>query len=805
MTEESYVYGVELRSPPPTTVAQQLTQYERFLKSRAMSNQFPTARQYHPHQQQQQAFSPAPPGLPSSLLVDYASSLNQSSSNLTSSIGEILRQNIITEWTLREGATTIIVATVGSAATSTAASTAAGSNRTTGGDSTIQNNLIIPLYATIFLLSVVGNLLVILTLAQNKRMRTVTNVYLLNLAISDLLLGVFCMPFTLVGQVLRKFVFGAIMCKLIPYFQAVSVSVAVWTLVAISLERYFAICRPLSSRRWQTQFHAYKMITMVWLLSFLANAPLCYVQRLQPVHRNVIHTASAGTSMKCREMWPDRTYERAYVLFLDAGLLVFPLLTMGFAYCMIVSKLWRGLRREISHTAYQKHKRKYKTLQKLLVQINNSTKESPSGLIVDSTFSTAIGKKSIASRTENSCYLLTTTPNVGSSNRATGHCTKRNNGSSAGKFVTENCPWAGNLYSSERPATVIGVSAKSNNNNNNYCYVNNVIQHPVALGGSGSSSSTAVKRPASSSSSSSSTRFRFLRDFMKTRRQRGSNHTSVPKSNNLPLNKPKGMFASSPNRLQTLTCSTANGNLYSNNNIYSVTTETTLTDRAASTTVTAGSSSTLGLRRHASTAEIGSLTPEPPMKHRELPIENLVEDSYIAATSLSRHAIRSTYMDKSIEAKKKVIRMLFVIIVEFFVCWAPLHILNTVYLYAPASVYKYVNSNGIALVQLMAYISSCCNPITYCFMNRRFRQAFLNIFGCYQHRAMLCLLCCFGTDDDAPNADPNSGGSRAIPGNSCGTAGANNSDVSGNDSITYVGRSIVQRSEIMVLESEDRV
>lgn len=46
--------------------------------------------------------------------------------------------------------------------------------------------------------------------------------------------------------------------------------------------------------------------------------------------------------------------------------------------------------------------------------------------------------------------------------------------------------------------------------------------------------------------------------------------------------------------------------------------------------------------------------------------------------SFCRHAIRSTNMDKSIEAKKKVIRMLFVIIVEFFVCWAPIHIMNTV-------------------------------------------------------------------------------------------------------------------------------
>lgn len=41
--------------------------------------------------------------------------------------------------------------------------------------------LIIPLYGTIFLLSVVGNSLVLITLARNKRMRTVTNVYLLNL------------------------------------------------------------------------------------------------------------------------------------------------------------------------------------------------------------------------------------------------------------------------------------------------------------------------------------------------------------------------------------------------------------------------------------------------------------------------------------------------------------------------------------------------------------------------------------------------------------------------------------------------
>lgn len=77
----------------------------------------------------------------------------------------------------------------------------------------------IPLYATILLLAVVGNALVIMTLVQNRRMRTITNVFLLNLAVSDILLGVLCMPITLIGTLLRDFVFGEVMCKLLPYLQ----------------------------------------------------------------------------------------------------------------------------------------------------------------------------------------------------------------------------------------------------------------------------------------------------------------------------------------------------------------------------------------------------------------------------------------------------------------------------------------------------------------------------------------------------------------------------------------------------------
>lgn len=75
------------------------------------------------------------------------------------------------------------------------------------------------LYVAILLLAIIGNALVILTLIHNRRMRTITNVFLLNLAISDILLGVLCMPITLIGTLLRDFVFGEVMCKLLPYLQ----------------------------------------------------------------------------------------------------------------------------------------------------------------------------------------------------------------------------------------------------------------------------------------------------------------------------------------------------------------------------------------------------------------------------------------------------------------------------------------------------------------------------------------------------------------------------------------------------------
>lgn len=87
--------------------------------------------------------------------------------------------------------------------------------------------------------------------------------------------------------------------------------------------------------------------------------------------------------------------------------------------------------------------------------------------------------------------------------------------------------------------------------------------------------------------------------------------------------------------------------------------------------------------------------------------------------------IRQTNQEKSRESKIRVIKMLFVMVIEFFICWTPLYTVQTWRSIHEESVKENMTSEGFSMIFVLCYISSCCNPITYCFMNTRFRQAFI--------------------------------------------------------------------------------
>lgn len=82
-----------------------------------------------------------------------------------------------------------------------------------------------------------------------------------------------------------------------------SVSVSTFSLVAISIERYNAICKPLQSRVWQTRSHACRVIVATWLLSALLMLPYPVYSTTRPTHPGVYH---------CRHNWPGSYASRAW-------------------------------------------------------------------------------------------------------------------------------------------------------------------------------------------------------------------------------------------------------------------------------------------------------------------------------------------------------------------------------------------------------------------------------------------------------------------------------------------------------------
>ncbi|XP_046433087.1 cholecystokinin receptor type A-like isoform X1 [Neodiprion fabricii] len=532
--------------------------------------------------------------------------------------------------------------TVTSTYNETVSPTVSSTGAAGGGD--FLEGLIVPLYATIFVLAVIGNLLVVITLAKNKRMRTVTNVYLLNLALSDLLLGVFCIPFTLLGQMLKNFVFGTTMCRLIPYFQAVSVSVSVWTLVAISLERYFAICRPLKSRRWQTRCHACKMIAVVWAASLVWNAPILVVSSLKDI---------SGGRQKCREDWPSIAAERAFNIFLDVILLIIPLIMMTLAYSLIVTKLRR---REIQHSS---------------------------------------------------------------------SCQRQVQRTSSSATVNGTC--RPNFCNETNSAKVIVTSLRQHRSLSSSEYLQGV-RRTTSQGALAQDGASRKPRQVTSRRRAEAVKLWLMRGMVQ-----------IPSSG-------------TP---RVVACRSRSGTALSSSAHHR--------DK--------------GIQIESENAEES---------------ENSVgEEHHDTTYTFSRHAIRSNYMDKSIEAKKKVIVMLCVVMLTFFLCWTPLYVVHTWYLFAPNMVYKIVGRTGISLIQLLAYWSSCCNPFIYCYMNRNFRQAVKSVsYECWS------AYCGCGNETI--------GGSGSAVRN--GPHHGANSEVSGNDSTIYLGRaSIMARTEVVLLEAEDRV
>lgn len=193
-------------------------------------------------------------------------------------------------------------------------------------------------YVLIAVLSLVGNVLVVCVVTRSPRMRTVTNHFIANVSIADLLTTVFNMVPTLYWVITDVDVWymggtlGEALCKLLQFFQLVSIACSVFSMVAIAFDRVFAIYRPL--KRTITFPRAKGIIAIIWIASCVISSPNLYTLRLE----------TADGIGYCKEEWGPLFDEEIsplfYTIALFACLYVIPLILIGVLYTIVIVRLW---------------------------------------------------------------------------------------------------------------------------------------------------------------------------------------------------------------------------------------------------------------------------------------------------------------------------------------------------------------------------------------------------------------------------------------------------------------------------------
>ncbi|XP_048848401.1 somatostatin receptor type 5-like [Brienomyrus brachyistius] len=219
-----------------------------------------------------------------------------------------------------------------------------GTNSTSTGESSIMDGVVIPLiYIVVCIIGLGGNTLVIHIVLHYSKSESVTNIYILNLAIADelFMLG---LPFLAIQNALQTWPFGSFMCRLVLTVDGINQFTSIFCLTVMSIDRYLAVVHPIRSSKWRRPQVAKVVNGTVWAVSFIVVLPVVIYAE---VHKNG----------NCNIFWPEPTdiWNAAFIIYTSTVEFFLPLLVICLCYLLIVIKI-RSSGKKVHATSTKRRK-----------------------------------------------------------------------------------------------------------------------------------------------------------------------------------------------------------------------------------------------------------------------------------------------------------------------------------------------------------------------------------------------------------------------------------------------------------------
>ena len=131
----------------------------------------------------------------------------------------------------------------------------------------VQLNIVLAVIGTfISLLTVCGNVLVLVSFFVDRQIRHPTNYFIFSLAVSDFLIGFVSMPFLTLAIYKNKWVLGSFLCDIWLSLDYTVCLASIYTVLLITVDRFCSVKIPAKYRNWRTEKRIVSLVLLTWLI-----------------------------------------------------------------------------------------------------------------------------------------------------------------------------------------------------------------------------------------------------------------------------------------------------------------------------------------------------------------------------------------------------------------------------------------------------------------------------------------------------------------------------------------------------------